>query len=327
MLKVGIIGASGITGYELTKILFKHPSVDIKLLNSKSCAGKKVKEEYPDFESDELKYEYLEISEINELELDVIYLCVPATAAISIVPKLKTKIIDLSPDYRFENFEIYEKVYGVEHKDKERKAVYGLSELFENEIKNAQVIGNPGCYSTACILAAYPIQKLAKYIVFDCKSGYSGAGKNSVYMKDSSVIKDNIQAYKIAKHRHKYEVEQLISTPMSFTPHVIDTYQGIMCTAHILLEEEKDVETIKKVMKEFYKDKPFVEIVDGVPDLHDVQKTNKCIIGGFEIDENNQLVIVAVLDNLIKGAVGQAVQNMNIMFELDEKEGLYTTNS
>ena len=322
MIKAGIIGASGITGYELTKLLKKHPQVEIKLLNSKSCAGKKVKEEFPDFGDEKLQYEDLNVEQINNLKLDVVFLCVEHTKAMELVPKLKGKIIDLSADYRFKKPEVYEKVYVVEHKDKKTKAVYGLPELFKDKIKKAKLVANPGCYATSCILATFPIQKLAKYIIFDCKSGYSGAGKNSIYMKDPSVIKDNIQAYKLTKHRHKYEVNQFVKTKMSFTPHVLNTYQGIMCTAHVLLKKSADPQFIKNIFKNFYKNEPFVEIIDKIPDLHDVQKNNRCCIGGFEIDENNQLVIISVLDNLIKGAVGQAVQNMNLMFGLEEKEGL-----
>ncbi|MFH2027608.1 MAG: N-acetyl-gamma-glutamyl-phosphate reductase [Nanoarchaeota archaeon] len=324
MIRIGIIGASGITGYELTKILGKHNDVQIKLLNSASCEGKKVKDVFPDMEGNVRDETYHNLSDvkINGLGIDVVFLCVPHTKAMSLVPWLKSKVIDLSADYRFKDPEEFEKVYNVEHVDKKTKAVYGLPELFKEKIKKARVVANPGCYATSCILAAYPIQKNAKYIVYDCKSGYSGAGKNSKYMKDPDVIKDNIEAYKLTKHRHKYEVNQFIKTKISFTPHVIDTYQGIMCTAHILLKKHQDPEEIKNLYKTFYHDKPFVKVVDNIPDLHTVQKTNMCYIGGFEVDENNQLVIVAVLDNLIKGAVGQAVQNMNIMFNIDETEGL-----
>ncbi|MFH1641333.1 MAG: N-acetyl-gamma-glutamyl-phosphate reductase [Nanoarchaeota archaeon] len=321
MIRAGIIGASGITGYELTKLLKKHSDVELRLLNSASCEGKKVKDEYPEFEDDELTYNHLTEVQINGLGLDVIFLCVPHTKAMVLVPWLKMKVIDLSADYRFKDAKEFEEVYGVAHKDQGTKAVYGLPELFKEKIKKAKVVANPGCYATACILASYPLQKLAKYIVFDCKSGYSGAGKNSVYAKDPRIIKDNIQAYKLTNHRHKYEVNQFIKAKISFTPHVLDTYQGIMCTAHILLKKNQDAEEIKNLFKTFYFDHPFVEIVDNIPDLHDIQKTNKCLIGGFEIDENNQLVIVSVLDNLIKGAVGQAVQNMNLMFGIDETTG------
>ncbi len=320
MNKVGIIGASGYTGYELINILTKHSKVELKVLNSNSYNGKKVKSLYPDFDKD-LEFTDYSIDEINDM-CDLVFLAVPHTTAMEIVPKLKCKVVDLSADYRFKDFKEYEKVYKVGHKDKKNKAVYGLPELFKEDIEKADLVANPGCYATGMILSAYPVQKDASYIVYDCKSGWSGAGKASVFAKDGSVIKDNIVAYKLTKHRHKYEVGQFIKTKLSFTPHVIDTFQGMMITTHILLKKGLDAEKVKEQYKEVYKDCKFVEVVDDIPDIHAVQGNNKCLIGGFEIDENNQLVIVAVLDNLIKGASGQAVQNMNIMLGFDEMEGL-----
>jgi N-acetyl-gamma-glutamyl-phosphate reductase len=320
-IKVGIIGASGYTGYELIKILKKHPKVELTVLNSKSYAGHPVKSLYPDFFDSDLKFTNASIEEINKL--DLAFLAVPHKTAMSIVPKLKCKVVDLSADYRFKKINVYEKVYGIKHTDKKTKAVYGLPELFKEKIKKAKVIANPGCYATICTLTAYPIQKLAKYIVFDCKSGYSGAGKNSTYAKDHHAIKENIVAYKLSNHRHKYEVEQFIKTKLSFTPHVIDAFQGMMCTMHAILKKNVSVENIKKLYKDFYKNQHFIKIMeDKIPDLHDIQKTNYCNIGGFEIDENNQLVIVSVIDNLLKGASGQAVQNMNLMFGFGETESL-----
>lgn len=321
MKKVGIVGASGYTGYELIKILKKHEKVDLVVLDSQSYVGQTVKSLYPDFWDKELKFTNTAIEGLNKL--DLVFLAVPHKTAMSIVPKLKCKVIDLSADYRFRKIDVYEKAYETEHIDKKTKAVYGLPELFRKKIKKAKVIANPGCYATACILSAYPIQKLAKYIVFDCKSGYSGAGKNPSYYNDPKNYENNILAYKLTKHRHKYEIEQFIKTKLSFTPHVIPTFQGMMCTMHALLRKETGKDEIKNLYKEFYKDEPFVKIIeDRIPELHDVQKSNYCNIGGFEIDENNQLVIISAIDNLIKGASGQAVQNMNIMFGFDEREGL-----
>lgn len=326
MKQVGIIGASGYTGYELIKILLKHKEVELKVLNSQSYAGQTVKSLYQDFGNAELKFTGCSVDEINGMELDCIFLALPHTKATEIVPKLKCKkIIDLSADYRFKKVEKYEEVYKVAHLDKggNKKAVYGLPELFKEKIKKAKIVANPGCYATVCILAALPIQKLAKHIVFDCKSGWSGAGKESVYAKDSDVIKDNLVAYNLTKHRHKYEIEQFIKKKISFTPHVIDTFQGMMCTAHILLKKSIEKEKIIGLYKKQYENKQFVKIVENkIPEIKDVQKTNNCLIGGFEVDENNQLVVVAVIDNLIKGASGQAVQNMNLMFGFKEGEGL-----
>lgn len=321
MKKVGIIGASGYTGYELIKILKKHPNVELAVLNSQTYAGQTVKSLYPDFFDSGLKFTNAPIEEISNL--DLVFLAVPHKAAMETVPKLKCKVVDLSADYRFKKTEIYEKVYGAKHTDKKTNAVYGLPELFKEKIKKSNVVANPGCYATACTLSAYPVQKFAKYIVFDCKSGWSGAGKESAYAKNPSIIKENLVAYKLIDHRHKPEIEQFIKSKLSFTPHVIDAFQGMMATAHVLLKKTISKGQIVKMYEDFYKGQPFVKIVkDKIPEIKDVAKTNYCHIGGFEIDENNQLVIIAVIDNLLKGASGQAVQNMNLMMGFDEKDGL-----
>src|SRR3989338_3376058 len=324
--QAGIIGASGYTGYELIKILLKHKEVELKVLNSQSYAGQTVKSLYLDFNNDGLKFTNYSINEINKMNLDCIFLALPHTKATEIIPKLKCKkIIDLSADYRFKDVKKYESIYEVKHLDHKgnKKAVYGLPELFREKIKKAKLIANPGCYATCCILSSLPIQKLAKYIVFDCKSGWSGAGKESIYAKNPDTIKENLIAYKLTNHRHKPEIEQFIKTKLSFTPHVIDAFQGMMATAHILLKKKTTKEKIIQLYEDFYKGQPFVKIVKGkIPEIKDVAKTNYCHIGGFEIDENNQLVVVSVIDNLVKGASGQAVQNMNLMLRFDEKKGL-----
>jgi len=289
--------------------------------NSESSPGRKVREFYPDFTGD-LAYTGYSIDEINSLGLDVIFLALPHTVAMEWAPKLACKVIDLSADYRFKDYREYEKVYGLKHKDPHAKAVYGLPELFREQIKGAHLIANPGCYATGMILSGYPIKDYARHMVFDGKSGWSGAGRSSAYAKDETVSKDNIISYSLTRHRHKYEVQQYLGKNIGFTPHVIDTFRGMMITSHIMLSEHMDAEEIRERYKQFYAGAKFTEVVDKVPDLHDVQNTNKLLIGGFEVDENNQLVVVAVLDNLLKGASGQAVQNMNIMFGVDEKAGL-----
>ena len=320
-IKAGIIGASGYAGYELIKILKKHPKVDLKILNSRTYAGKTVKSIYSDFNDSKLKFTDVGLDELSSL--DVVFLTVPNGVAMRIAPKLKCKVIDLSADYRYNNKNIYEKIYGIKHIDRKAKAIYGLPELFRRDIKKAKVIGNPGCYATASILAALPIQKYCKYIVFDCKSGYSGAGVKLTYNNDPKNYIDNIIAYKLSAHRHKSEIEQFIKTKLSFTPHVIPAFRGIMCTMHAILNKKIDNNKIKNIYKSYYKKEPFIKIMeDKTPELHDVQNTNYCCIGGFEVDDNNQLVVVSTIDNLIKGAAGQAVQNMNIMFGIEEKEGL-----
>ncbi|MBS3131122.1 N-acetyl-gamma-glutamyl-phosphate reductase [Candidatus Woesearchaeota archaeon] len=320
-IKAGIIGASGYTGFELIKLLSRRKHAEIAFLNSRTYAGKTVKSLYPDFEDGKLKFTNLSIEEINKSGADVVFTAMPATESLDVIPKLKSKVIDLGPDYRFSSLDVYEKVYGAKHK-KKITAVYGLPELFREKIRKAKLVANPGCYATASILAALPVQKMAKHIIFDCKSGYSGAGSKKTYANQPENYTDNIIPYNITKHRHKFEIEQFIKGRVSFTPHVLATFRGLMCTMHALLGKEYSAEDIKKMYIERYKGEPFVKIADKIPDLHDVQGNNSCALGGFEIDENNQLVVISVIDNLLKGASGQAVQNMNIMFGIDEKEGI-----
>ena len=320
-IKVGIIAASGYTGYELIKILSRHKFAELIFLNSRSHAGSFVKSLYHDFWDGKLKFTNLTIEQINKSNPDVVFAALPSKESLNIVPQINTRVIDLSADFRFYDQKVYEKVYGIKNNSKV-KAVYGLPELFRSKIKNAKVVANPGCYATSCILAALPIQKLAKYIIFDCKSGYSGAGTKPAYVNQPENYTDNVIPYNLTKHRHKYEISQFIKSKLSFTPHVVPTFRGLMCTMHVLLKKKTGSGYIKKLYEQYYKKEPFVEILSKIPELHDVQNTNFCRMGGFEIDENNQLIVVSVLDNLLKGASGQAVQNMNIMFNFNEKEGL-----
>ncbi|HLD75492.1 MAG TPA: N-acetyl-gamma-glutamyl-phosphate reductase [Candidatus Norongarragalinales archaeon] len=320
MKKVGIIGASGYTGHELCKLLSKHKKVDLCVVNSQSFPGKKIRHVYPDEKTD-LQYTGLTMDEVNRKDLDVVFLAQPPGHARVWVDALdeSTKIVDLSADYRFADEETFRNVYGFDRGPK--VATYGLPELFREKIKKAHLVANPGCYATACILAGLPIQKKARYAVFDCKSGWSGAGRESAYAKNPGMLKENLIAYKIARHRHKYEVEQFLDTPISFTPHVLPFFRGLMCTAHIFMKETVDAYS---VYESFYRNEPFVSIGKDAPQIRETVQTNSCKIGGFETDENGTLAVVSVLDNLQKGASGQAVQNMNLMLGFSEREGLKT---
>jgi N-acetyl-gamma-glutamyl-phosphate reductase len=311
-------------GMSLLKLLGAHELVELKVSNSRNYAGQKVSDLYSDYQGDDV-YTGYSMDEINELDLDLIFLALPHAQSMDTIAALhtsKTKLIDLSADYRFQDAAMYEKVYGRAPIPTQYDWVYGLPELFKADIQKAHAVANPGCYATASILAAYPIQDLATHIVFDCKSGWSGAGRDSSYAKNPELLKDNLIAYKLTKHRHKYEVEQFITAPLSFTPHVFDTFQGMMCTAHLLLKDDISSEQIKKRYQDFYADAAFVRVSNETPDVRQTQKNNFCDIGGFEIDETNQLVVVSTLDNLWKGAAGQAVQNMNLMLGLEETAGL-----
>jgi N-acetyl-gamma-glutamyl-phosphate reductase len=318
MKKVGVLGASGYTGYELIKLLGRHKGVELVVLNSESHAGRAVSELYPDF-SGQLSFTGYSVEEVNSMNLDLVFLALPHTVSMRIVPRLEARIVDLSADYRFKDYREYERVYGVEHKDSQREAVYGLPELYRREIRKARLVANPGCYATACLLASLPINDCADYIVFDCKSGYSGAGKNSVYARNPNAIKDNLVAYSLTRHRHVWEMRQFLRPRVGFTPHVVGCFRGLMATVHVALGGGADA---KEAFDGFFGGEPFVRIVERAPELRDAQNTNYCFIGGFEKDDNNRLVVVSVLDNLLKGAAGQAVQNMNLMLGFPETEGL-----
>ncbi|HEX5797438.1 MAG TPA: N-acetyl-gamma-glutamyl-phosphate reductase [Candidatus Saccharimonadales bacterium] len=321
--KVGIIGASGYTGHELLKILEGHPQASVDVLNSRSFAGQKVSSLYKDFAGNQ-SYTGYSYDEINELGLDLIFLALPHGLSMEAVKQIdpKTRIIDLSADHRFKDPKLYQQVYGKKMQNTGLKWVYGLPELFASSIRTATYVANPGCYATGSILATYPVRELASRVIMDCKSGWSGAGRNSAYAKDPSLIKDDLVAYNIVRHRHKYEIRQFIKPELSFTPHVFDTFQGMICTAHIILNKDIDTNEIKKLYEDFYDNAPFVRVLDDIPKVSDTRQTNFCNIGGFEIDETGQLVVIASLDNLLKGASGQAVQNMNLMLGLPETAGL-----
>jgi len=326
MKRIGIVGASGYTGSELVGLLLRHKKVEISAITSQQYAGKKFSSLYPEFRGRmDMELMAPSMGELNCLDLDLVFLATPHKVSMDYVPKIDTKIIDFSGDYRFRDVKVYEKAYGVKHKDPERKAVFGLPELFAKDIKKANVVANPGCYVTACILAGYPLQDFSKYIVYDCLSGYSGAGKKPCYYNEPKHYKENVLPYKLAKHRHKYEIEQFIKPKLSFTPSVINAERGIMCTAHFLLKKNLSEGQIRKKYENFAKGKPFLRVkAEGgmPPELHDVQNTNFCSLGGFEKDENNTAVVVSAIDNLVKGASGQAVQNMNLMLGFKETQGL-----
>ncbi|MCH7826720.1 MAG: N-acetyl-gamma-glutamyl-phosphate reductase [Bacteroidetes bacterium] len=294
MIKVAIVGGSGYVGNILLKILLNHEYVDVKIVTSTSQTGKKICEVFPEIEN-ELVLSKFNYKEINKM--DVVFLAVPHGKAKSIVPKLKCKIIDFTSDHRLTE-------------------IYGLPEIFGKKIKESKFIANPGCYASACILATYPIQDLIKYTVFDCISGYSGGGNAAKYK-----YQENIIAYKLSNHFQIKELSNILNFNFSFTPHVVNTFSGLMCTAHIFLNNKIKLDKIINQYKEYYKDS-FTKIIDSIPSTKNVVNTPYCNIGGFELDKNNQLVIVSVIDNLYKGAATQAIENMNLMFKLDHKEGL-----
>lgn len=319
-MDITVIGGSGYTGRELIRILQKHPNAGEITVTSTRYAGKKVNELHPDLKTD-LMFEKLDLEKANQTE--VVFCCTPHTKTLDIVAKLTTKVVDLSADYRLKNVGEYEKYYGVKHTHPElvEEAVYGLAELHRDKIKDARLVANPGCFPTAIILGLAPLMKFKpEKIIVDAKTGYSGAGRKSEEEEFKKKLEDNSVPYKITGHQHTPELEQELGMKIGFTPHLLPLERGILCTFHVYVKVKS--EQIKEEYEQFYEKEPFVKWVEEVPTLHDVQYTNDCHIGGFAQDEGGRFVFFSVIDNLIKGASGQAVQNMNLMFGYDESAGL-----
>jgi N-acetyl-gamma-glutamyl-phosphate reductase len=331
MIKAGIIGASGYTGGELLRLLVNHPNVSLELATSRSLAGKPVTSTHRHLEGFlDLKYENPDSQNIRE-RCDVVFVAVPHGSAMKYVPDLldgDTKVIDLSADYRLET-SVFEKIYETTHSDP-RKVTYGLVELHP-EAAEQDLVANPGCFPTGAVLAAAPLAAmgLIDIAVFDSKTGISGAGIAPTETSHYANLAENVTAYKLTNHRHKAEISQELSRldqklqNVSFTPHVIPSIRGIFTTAHLFTKEHLSTDELKSIYEDFYRNKPFIRLPPGIPSLTAVRGSNFCDIG-FESDkENNRVVVLSAIDNLVKGASGQAIQNMNLMFGLEETLGLW----
>ncbi len=331
MKKIAIIGATGYTGIELIKILKKHPGVELTLLTSQSYAGQSLTEAVPELGREYDDYKLVEFDPSAEVvnSLAAAFICLPHGHSMAMVPELlkkNIKVIDLGADFRYADLAIYEKIYQ-EHTAAEtnKLAVYGLPEYNREKIKQANLIANPGCYVTAATLALKPLVETGNFvpnsIIVDAKSGYSGAGRK--FVEGLNLPEDNLKfkAYKIGNHRHQSEIEQNLATDVLFAAHLLPLFRGILATCYVDLKEKTTLEDIKKLYKAKYQNEPFVRLVDEFPDIYDIINTNRCHVF-LTLTKNNKLVIVSVLDNLVKGASGQAVQNMNLLFGFEETTGL-----
>ncbi len=339
MIRAGVLGATGYAGIETVRILSCHPEVKITKLISQSFVGKKISEVYPSLKNIcDVECEKLCVEEIAE-SCDVVFTALPHGASKVVIPELyKTgiKIIDLSGDFRYNDVKVYEQWYGEPHcaPDILAEAVYGLCEIHRDKIKTARLIGNPGCYTTCSILALYPLLKTGAVkhdnIIIDAKSGVSGAGRTEKLPYSFCECTENMKAYKIATHRHTSEIEQELSEAaedeimVSFTPHLIPLKRGILATSYANLNGEYTDEDIYDIYKKFYQDEHYVRIMASgtLPETKHVAGSNFADIG-FKIDTRlKRIVVSSAIDNLFKGAAGQAVQNMNIMFGIDETTGI-----
>jgi len=340
MIKASIIGATGYAGTELARLLKHHPGVEIKYLASKSYAGKEFGELYPNHSCEDFVLSNIEIEKICKAS-DIVFTALPHGISSETVIQLNEydiKIVDLSGDFRYNDEVLYEKWYKVKHPSPSlmKSAVYGLSELYKENIKTSKIVGNPGCFTTCGIITLYPLieNDLIDHetIVYDAKSGVTGAGRGLSNALHFCEVESNFKAYKIANHRHTSEIEEKISIAanesvyISFTPHLLPTKRGILGTIYANLKDGVTAEDIQKAFVEKYNNQPFIKLLgeNKTPELKHVVGSNS-LITGFVVDKRlNRLIIVSVIDNLLKGAAGQAVQNMNIMFDLDETTGLNT---
>ena len=330
MYKVAIIGASGYTGGELLRMLLNHGEVEITDITSRQYDGTPAHKIHPHIRDSGLVFKN---KAPDELDADVVFTATPHGASMKIVPQILetgAKVVDLSGDYRYRDTAVYEKWYGMEHTDKEHKGAFGLPELYRDEIKKADLVANPGCFPTGAILSSYPLVKnnLVDRIVIDSKTGVSGAGVNPSSTTHYPNIADNINPYKISSHRHMSEIQQELhgfdDVKVSFTPHLVPVNRGIQTTSHSFLIEDITTDELRDYYEKEYKDEYFIKLMDEgeIPHLSSVRGSNFVHIGGFEIDETGRVVMLSAIDNLVKGASGQAIQNMNILLGLDESTGL-----
>jgi len=336
--KVAIIGASGYTGSELARILIHHPHVEIVAITSESYAGKKFSDLHPQF-LEVLDIPLTKAEDVEVLEPEVIFLALPHGVSMEFVKKwhlLDSKIVDLSGDFRLSSPEVYQEWYKKEHSFPEgfESAVYGLPEIHGEKITKARLVANPGCYPTASILSIAPLFAwdfiLPGSVVIDAKSGTTGAGIKPGPTTHFSHVNDNFKAYGISSHRHTIEIEEQFQqlnnreAPIQFTPHLLPVDRGILVTAYAQLKnaESMDQEKLSKIFSQFYRSQPFVRIRKEPPTLKDVRGSNYCDIHPIWDLRTQRIIVVSVIDNLVKGASGQAVQNMNLMLGFEQTTGL-----
>lgn len=339
MIKVGIIGSTGYAGQELVRLLLGHKEAEIVWFGSRSYIDKKYYEVFGNmFEIVDAKCLDDNMDELAS-KADVIFTATPQGLCASLVNDeilSKVKIVDLSADFRIKDVSVYEKWYGIEHKSPEyiEEAVYGLCEINREDIKGKRLVANPGCYTTCSILSLYPLVKEGvidvSSIIIDAKSGTSGAGRGAKINNLYCEVNENIKAYGVTSHRHTPEIEEQLGYAcgkeilLNFTPHLVPMNRGILVTAYGNLTKQYTYEEIKAIYDKYYKEEYFVRVLDKdvCPETRWVEGSNYVDVN-FKIDERTgRIVVMGALDNLVKGAAGQAVQNMNLIFGLPETMGL-----
>ena len=339
MIKVGIIGATGYAGGELVRILMGHKDAEIKWYGSRSYVDQKYADVYRNmFQIVDAKCMDDNMEDLAD-QVDVIFTATPQGLCASLVSEeilSKTKIIDLSADFRLKDVNVYEEWYKIEHKAPQYidEAVYGLCEINRDLVKSARIVANPGCYTTCSILTAYPLEKEGlidmSTLIIDAKSGTSGAGRGAKLPNLYCEVNENIKAYGVATHRHTPEIEEQLGyasgekVVLNFTPHLVPMNRGILATEYATLKKEVTYEEVKAVYDKYYAKEKFVRVLDRdvCPETKWVEGSNYVDIG-FKIDpRTNRIIMMGAIDNLVKGAAGQAVQNMNLLFGFPEQQGL-----
>ncbi|MBE9528157.1 MAG: N-acetyl-gamma-glutamyl-phosphate reductase [Proteobacteria bacterium] len=339
MIKAIIIGGSGYTGAELLRLLALHPDVTVVAVTSRQYSGVGVTEVYPALAGYYNGLKYLDPAEIESMECDVLFSALPhGVSQASVLPFVESgvKVVDLSADFRLHDAAVYEKWY-CEHTAPGLldKAVYGLPELHREAIKETSLVANPGCFPTGALLALSPIMKnglcnAGMPVVIDSKSGVTGAGRKAAIETSFVTINEGFKAYKIGEHRHTPEMAQELSAlagadlNVTFTPHLLPVSRGILTTAYVWLNETVTPSALHGLYKEMYEGEPFVRVMapGHFPDISQVRGSNYCDIGLYIDEQQQKVVVVSAIDNLVKGASGAAVQNMNLLFGLDETTSL-----
>ena len=339
MIKAGIIGATGYAGNEIVRLLLGHKNVEVAWYGSRSYIDKKYASIYQNF------FQLVDANcmddnmEVLADQVDVIFTATPQGLCASLVNEeilSKVKIIDLSADFRIKDVKVYEEWYKLEHKSPQfiEEAVYGLCEINREDVKKARLVANPGCYTTCSILTCYPLVKEGiidpNTIIVDAKSGTSGAGRGAKVDNLFCEVNENMKAYGVATHRHTPEIEEQLGyacgekITINFTPHLVPMNRGILATAYASLKKDVTYEEVKAIYDKYYADEKFVRVLekDVCPQTKWVEGSNYVDVN-FKIDpRTNRIIMMGAIDNLVKGAAGQAVQNMNLMFGLKESEGL-----
>ena len=342
MISVGIVGGTGYTGVELLRLLLRHPNVQVNVLTSRTEDGRRVDDMFPSLRGHtDLKYSDLNIEELKQC--DVVFFATPHGVAMKHAEELvaaNTKVIDLAADFRFQNLVQFEKWYGMQHACPEilKDSVYGLSELNRDKIKQANVIGNPGCYPTTVQLGLAPLFKHSdtlvkpESIIIDAKSGVSGAGRKASMGMIYTENADNFKAYGVAGHRHHPEIVEALENisgqtgvfdQILFVPHLVPMIRGMLSTIYVDLTDAGAAVDLQAWYEQFYANESFVDVMpeNSSPETRSVRGANQLRIALYK-PQPKKLVVLVAQDNLVKGAAGQAVQNMNLMFGFDETAGL-----